>query len=357
MYKCIPLLKFHECSYKEIKQRGIMQSFLILLALMISSLVHAQGESAMGAGSSGGGMVVVCNHPSVGHTRIELLDVYEARKNKAIKVVESTNDLNQDFIRMNRNKSLLQGKGGTETNAYFENQLNGILTKLIDWHYGPDPLEFTNDQGQMLKLPVGCSLVQAAIFHDKPHKMVVDFNIWNQLDSLSQAALLIHEEFYFYQRQLGIKDSASARNLVGQVLASKGAVSAWKGQEKFNYKCFARNHALPRTGTTDFLLNMTKKENGFVELNLQFVSLLGQDLLTLTLATFKGLPLNFSNIMYGLETNTDYQETATTSELKSTFLKGISIDFLTFPGKSSKLIVREKNKSPVELEIKGCLEN
>jgi len=188
--------------------------------------------------------------------------------------------------------------------------------------------------------------------------MKIDLRLWNKLDTLSQAALLLHEELYLYERgDLGIKDSLRARSMVAQVLARSGTVSAWADRESYPYKCIARNDALKRSGHTEFFVNISNRSDGKKILAFQFVSLEGQKLLTLTKARFYGLDLEISNIQFGLETTNEHPVVSGDAMIASDFIDNRKVRLITTPGESSRLVFYDKNERTSELQITGCFSN
>ena len=337
-----------------------MRLEIILGTLLISS-VHFSNAFA-GTGSSGGGMVVACSKGS--ETTYELLDLYEAKKNPKIQIVDSTGDINSDYRILYRNLFSLR-KGNqvfdarnpevdpSKIDAYIDSNLVGI-SKLINWHNDKTSLPSTHDQGVNANFSANCKLEQLAIFYDDSRRMTVDQKIWEKLDTLSQAALLMHEEFYFNQRQIGDKNSENSRLYVAEVLSKNGAIPAYSNAKSFQFFCNARNDSLPRIGQTDFFLNISQNNKGGKDLELQFTYLLGREMLVKSSAKMSNVQLEVTDSFYGLVTDESSSAVTVKSNLETLHGKGFQITLMTTPGKSTSLSISKDGKLLGIVDTRMC---
>ncbi len=274
---------------------------LLLLSFIFPLILNSYAWADAGSMGSGGGMVVDCNGS------IELLDVFEAKKNIKLKIMPSSENTLDDYITIYVNKARLQNQLNAGNEEWWKRHFHEKfykVKKLINWHTSTEELPSTGDVGKTYGVPNNCTIRQVAIFTDKKHHMIIDKNLWNRMSHLSRAALLGHEEFYFYQRQLGDTTSENTRSYVGQVIANAGSIPVLDGKDEYSYFCRARNGSLPVIGKTDFYLNIKEVIWGDMflgsTLEFQFTHLLGNDLLVRSRASMAKLPVKLDIDIYGL---------------------------------------------------------
>lgn len=70
---------------------------------------------------------------------------------------------------------------------------------------------------------VGCAIEQLAVYLDSGVAAGLDIgrDLWDQLDPLNQAVLLMHEYIYRWQRLQGVTTSNNTRSLIGFLLTAK----------------------------------------------------------------------------------------------------------------------------------------
>ncbi len=328
---------------------------ILAWALFISSIqiVYAANMN-MGTGSSGGGMVVVCKTPQ--SETIELLDVYEANNNSKIITIPPSGSLEIDYNRAYKNLMALKAgspvPASEELNKYIQAHLRGALN-LVQWSDEAE-LRSTQDQGQIALLPSNCQLKQVAIFIDSTHSMIVNKMLWNKMSSLSQAALMLHEEFYFDFRQLGDKTSEVTRSYVAQVIAKLGSHSAFENTNGYKTQCYARNNSIPRIGATDFFLDVRDIGSGVQQLTLQLTSLLGRNLLTKTMAQMFVKNAQVSpSFMDGITYNQS-EEIKIDSSIDTLLGEGYSVRLKLSPSEITKLQFSKDNNFLGEVEIRSC---
>jgi hypothetical protein len=201
--------------------------FAIAASLIISTSVWASGP-----GSTGGGNSVVCRDTNKQIVSAELLDLYEARsKGVTLLPIGSQNYLD---AALSVAKNIDQGGAGIgftvvekqgdlvsdvallsmfNPRAYLQNSV-----KQIDQHkiilppgVGLSPI---NDSNGFI-LPENCKIEQLAEYKDANDQLYIIGDIWDHLDNLNKAALLVHEGLYQHLRADGETSSQSARIAVG----------------------------------------------------------------------------------------------------------------------------------------------
>lgn len=183
----------------------------LLLCLMLRTLAYAGNE----VGNGGNG--VVCKD------KVELLDIYEARVLRNLVIDPSVKGTDPFSIAEQRLEILKEVDPKSaqiyltelkllKTEISFEDQL--ALKSIDDSLHSFEPKE------------QGCKVTQLAVFRKKQlpgEKLVlVDKNIWKQMNPVNQAGLILHESIYKHLSNLGEKDSTKARYLVSFILSEVG---------------------------------------------------------------------------------------------------------------------------------------
>ncbi len=241
----------------------------VLLTLAIPALSWA------GPTSSGGGMAVVCRNSDGLIQSAKVLDFYEAEVRDASSILKSAGSLQADYSQLVQSTYALQGYDISNTDTTQTN-LNKFLER-IRWVSAPDTLSFTGDQGASAAPPTGCQLEQLAVFHDEDESIRIDSEIWNKLDSMNQAVLVIHELFYHQERKFGETTSESTRAYTRQVLTPSSYSPVKSGVETAKLACSLSD---PKNNSvSEFYLHRTPDRKGLV---LQFTFLGGRPLLVKT---------------------------------------------------------------------------
>lgn len=219
-----------------------MNNFLIVLIIAISAVSCVKQETIRVVPSSegvaqknstdnkvegtingGGGKGILCAKNNT--KSIEVLDLYEARVlyGLNIKHKPQTEDealdlvialitkhfWNPDTIPMGDFQKIAK-------ESFRKNFYNNI--KFIS---AGQKLKLVNDSFEPL-VEQGCEMVQIAVYYDES-LLLVDKELWDQLDWLNKMALIAHEGFYFQDRQNGSTNSMASRKLVGQLFSEIGA--------------------------------------------------------------------------------------------------------------------------------------
>lgn len=202
-----------------------MKTFLI--AVLISSASFGQDRLANGNGVGNGGDVVTCKNS------IEILDFTEAKILKRFKLIESPQSIK--FLEVAKLRLLKLKPLDSRLFNQYDKVLRMIESrwKLIDnasFRDVPDSFE--------IALPEGCHLEQLAIQQEIEGKTQIHISkkLWDQLNPLNQAGLLLHEIIYEHFIALGEKNSIKARKF-NAFLFSKEIETNTKGQ----YQNFVRD--------------------------------------------------------------------------------------------------------------------
>jgi hypothetical protein len=266
-------------------------SLILGLALAGSPMTAWAG----GVGSSGGGVSVVCRDSQGLIQYAELLDLYEARTRYA-RVWASTGTLKGDYFQAVKNTYLLQGAPesfGEKLLERVERNLGAFFAKVRYTAPG-ERLAWLGDTGHMIAPIAGCAYEQLAIFDDASGVVSVDSEIWMTLKPQSQAALVQHELYYKYERELEETTSERTRELVAMVFAEAGAViPVHGGLPAKRSHCHTSDHE-PSDGraqksVSSFYVYPSFAENGErTGLFLQFTHLMGRPMLSQTRVRLKG---------------------------------------------------------------------
>lgn len=252
-----------------------------LITLFVGLVLTSYAQARIGI-DGGGGMAVVCKTGQGQH--VELLDLYEAKALPNIQVMSASGDLFEDYLRLTNNSFRLQRVKMTLPTDEAKIMLTNMLS-LIDWHDDSAPIPFTNDQGKTVSLPANCELKQLARYYDSTDRMKVDRNLWNQLDSINQAALLKHESHYWNERQLQETTSESTRSYVRQE-ASIGFTPILTDAPLTNPRCYA---GIGGVDQSLFIPERLKNASSGEDTVFHFKTIAGRFLQVKTTATFQGL--------------------------------------------------------------------
>jgi hypothetical protein len=195
-----------------------MKLYLCLAAVIgwtITASAMSEGPSTTG----GNGYSVVCREKGK-IVSAELLDLYEAQAKFHLSLPKPLGSLKRDYLRAVKNSYSLQG----QADAFQENAILTNLYQFLDHLHFGGPVLATNDIGPTLPPPHGCKYEATAYFHDQQDVVDVDLEIWNALDSLSQAALVSHELDYSWNRVLQDRTSENARALVAYIYSNSDIV-------------------------------------------------------------------------------------------------------------------------------------
>ncbi|WP_408096560.1 hypothetical protein ACJVC5_16095 [Peredibacter sp. HCB2-198] len=184
----------------------------LLVATMLAGLLFCL--KVMAAGEKGnGGYSIVCRDSNYQITSAELLDTYEGRllfkKNYAVELnsVEELVKVAQERV---RKYVLFASKLNKEINLIEKN-----LIFIPEGH----ELESTDDAFPVIKKK-GCEFEQLANYTEAG-EVFVSQEIYNHLDNVNKAALILHEAIYSIRRKaLGETTSQNTRRLVSQLMAT-----------------------------------------------------------------------------------------------------------------------------------------
>ncbi len=177
-----------------------MRSKLSLNAVLLA-LVFASGGTFAGGASGGGGVGVLC-HTDNG-TELSTLDVYEAEYVYKFGKPFNFGSVSKNIVEW-ESRSLIAN--GIEPNPSVLEIEKNILGTFIP----VKKLELTNDFTKR-PLKVGCEYIQIAKYIDPPintrpediwkfSKIEIVIDLYDKLDEVSKAALIVHEHWYFVNR-------------------------------------------------------------------------------------------------------------------------------------------------------------
>lgn len=229
----------------------MIKSILVLTLLTLSPSLFATPR--LGGISDGGGNAVVCRNQSGEITSAEVLDLYEAKNMYArMPQVDSTLDhlsialLVADRINKGDYHSAQTGivttkKFGEPEVRYFSmprEKREPFLGSLVEQiHRGmiilpPGVALNPVEDFDLTIIPKDCKIEQAAIYRDSNSQIYVVGDIWEKLDSVNKAALLLHEAVYLMLRWEGETSSNRTRVAVGLGFANYAFPSVLEGVPK-----------------------------------------------------------------------------------------------------------------------------
>lgn len=189
-----------------------MKSFFLagLMALSLSAIAGEKGN---------GGYSVVCRTEQGQITSAELLDIYEGRV-----IYKKNYAVDQHSVE----EVIEIAKSRVADHHAFANKLNREL-KLVNENIifipAGNELEPTDDAFPPIKKQ-GCKFEQLANYQDSG-ELLVSQEIYDHLDNVNKAALLVHEAVYSYRRKaLGETTSQNSRKLVAQIISKNPDANA-----------------------------------------------------------------------------------------------------------------------------------
>lgn len=189
----------------------------IAILILAAALTLGGLNVYAGVSTSGGGIGVLCDKGSTTQ-KLQLLDLYEASVNQQ-ELIQSTGTFGGDYgVGLKRLRNLISDSRPVTEDEIIEVQEDFKRhTELTSKKLRP-----TKDAGFTPSLPSHCRYVQIAVYHDFSNKLMVNKKLWDQLDSLNQAALLTHESIYKMQRVASYTDSYQVRRLVRELFLKNG---------------------------------------------------------------------------------------------------------------------------------------
>jgi len=184
---------------------------LIIFGCLAPTLSFAQG------GATGGGKGVLCG------SNLRILDLYEAEEIFHESLIKKE-DLDSTLFQFALPISLyFNGQDPLRAEAYRGEIAKGVhqefTRRLIDLPLG-QKLPLSDDATLPVMLP-GCSVVQIALFDDVSDTIQRDLALWNRLDSVNQAALILHEYWYKVARSRSLKTSDDTRRMIGLLMSGQ----------------------------------------------------------------------------------------------------------------------------------------
>jgi len=325
--------------------------------------VQAVAVSAhAGVGSSGGGFAIVCPPTPVEKGSVQLLDLYEGAQNSDFVMAVASGNITEDYFAATKRTYIYQGfpeYGDSRRDEIIEN-LKGFF-RATQFVQKKEELPVVHDLGALPYIPSGCQVQQVAFFDDTLEKIYILQSLWDQLDSLSQAALVIHELDYKMLRDLKDETSELARRLVATAFAVRGVVSIKDGLTDQSLGYFATARGFANEGKEVSVFYQTQlsleKQKFF---RLQFTHIQGRPQLTKAWIDVPAMPWN---LKFGRsksdpdfvgcilqEPNSDYQIELPVSGTAS---DGLSIQYTYKTGEPIRLMLLNRGQVLSEGDVSG----
>ena len=248
----------------------------------------AQALPIRGPSSGGGGFAVVCPATPLTQAKVELLDLYEAKSLPGFVLAKASGSISDDYLASVQRTYTVQGRPDWAQSLrpdILENLNNFFLSsKFVA---SPDDLPSADDLGAIPQIPSSCSIQQVAFFDDTLEKIYILKDLFDKMDSLSQAALVQHELWYRDLRGLRDTTSQLARLAVGHVFAVRGLIPLQDGVNGNNHEYDASNMVI-RDSDASGSSSSNEVSNFFIVpldngmMRLQFTAIQGRAQLTKT---------------------------------------------------------------------------
>lgn len=190
-----------------------------ILTSLLAPISLSSSLALAGAWSSGGGNTVVCTDAANQILSVELLDLYEGR------ILHQKNFINPaapssavDLAAQNARK-IYSPIFDSQSLILRIQQINSQI-QFLPSGVGLQP---THDSNTVVLPPSGCSILQVARYEPN-NTIYVRSDLWNKMDVLNQAALLVHEGLYWQLRFTGDQTSERARLTVATAFSNESLI-------------------------------------------------------------------------------------------------------------------------------------
>jgi hypothetical protein len=214
-----------------------MKSAIVFsFGIIFTGAMPAWSLQFAGGLSDGGGNAVVCMDANKNIKSAEVFDLYEARNLYNFKVkdqgaksvleialaagqaidVGGAADDPSDVI-SNHSGSYMRLRTTNVSSDFVQAYVRYVAAnmKLLEPGAKLEPI----DDSKSILIPGNCEFSQLARYVDTNDKIYVNSDIWNRLDNVNKAALLVHEALYKKLRMNGENTSERARAAVGAAMA------------------------------------------------------------------------------------------------------------------------------------------
>jgi len=193
-------------------------------------------KSLQGVVNGGGGKGVICHQND--KSQLEVLDIYEAKTLYNLKLSAFKKDpyFSKDlglfvsslyYKHFLKSGELSEGLSKKRIESFNSKKVQPLLNSIK--YTEPDQkLNQTNDALEPL-LGQNCETVQLAVYYDESI-LLIDKKLWEELDFLNKAALILHELVYFQARIFGEVNSVKTRKVVGHLFTESRITPVLKGQ-------------------------------------------------------------------------------------------------------------------------------
>jgi len=183
--------------------------------LLVGAIAFLTANLAIAGGfSDGGANAIVCVDSQQNISKVELLDLFEAR-----------NLRNQTPLPDERHYSVIADElSHNISRGFLPNPISlGVLTRQLDAKkhilLPGVRLKPISDSDHFIQPPSpNCEIKQVAIYRVQTDKLYVVGDFWEKMDSVNKAALLVHEALYYETRFYGETNSDRTRIAIGHAV-------------------------------------------------------------------------------------------------------------------------------------------
>lgn len=189
-----------------------------------------------GADSSGGGVAVVCKNSDDSIKSVEMLDLYEGRIVYSLNIQQQGTDYQGNVAAVSEKlkvifKDLKLKKDPASLILKAQKDM-----KLIQGEVSIAPVNDAN----FIIIPNDCDLTQIAYYKNNSI-LLVNANLWDKMDDLNKAALIVHEAVYLHERELGDRKSRYSRKVVAHLFSDYSFESLSVDIPQSANECFAHH--------------------------------------------------------------------------------------------------------------------
>lgn len=322
--------------------------------LLIGSFIYMQQSvfALEGPSTGGGGFVVSCSANILEPASLQMLEMYEGKLVMGFSMAQASGDLVQDYLAAVDRTYSMQGYPNLAEELQEDIKENlKKFARVIKFVETPQQLPMANDLGRLPYIPSSCRVQQIAFFADHETTVYVRRDLWNQLDSANQVALILHELFYSHERKLNEVTSESTRRLVAHMMAVSGPIPIKEGIPADAPTFSTSDHSASKSNLTSSFWAVQMTGGGEKVLKLQFSQIFGRPQLTATWAyvPFFDWDLKFASYPAGSSQHrcilqTPNLEGEITSPLSGTMMSGYSISIKYRTGEPITLSLKQGHR-------------
>lgn len=298
----------------------------VIVPFLVMTLIGLSAQAFQHGGvGDGGGQAIVCRNDNGEVTSAELLDLFEAEFYFLLKLKPEAKsrpymDIARDYASVLDKAipsafptSQWKNTSGTFSQSGYDVNIGMLFAHSNNYQSISDQVHRIDSEkllipGDAKIPPVGdsdprilpskknCSIEQLAVYTDGNRQVRFIESIWNKLNNVNRAALLIHEALYRSVREMGDKNSDRTRKMVAHIFGGTKLEWIFEGVPQKFLTCW--------TNDAEASFRFVLYPHGKNWVTAQFLVYNGEIVLSKRVATFPAGPFaNYFGMAASLENN------------------------------------------------------